>query len=78
MTSSQHLKTLADAERLPQGLPHWLIGVQNLYVYGGLLKRIVDQTSTVPLGGVDVIALDMITGEDIADYATTHAVYIQD
>jgi hypothetical protein len=58
MISAQHLQTLADAERLPQGLLHWLIGVHNLYIYGGLLKRIIDQTSTVPLGDVDVIALD--------------------
>lgn len=58
MISAPHLATLADAERLPPGLLHWLIGVHNLYIYGGLLKRIIDQTSTVPLGDVDVIALD--------------------
>lgn len=58
LTTGPHLDALADAERLPQGLLHWLIGVHNLYIYGGLLKRIIDQTSTVPLGDVDVIALD--------------------
>jgi len=58
MFAPPHLQTLADVERLPQGLLHWLIGVHNLYIYGGLLKRIIDPISTVPLGDVDVIALD--------------------
>lgn len=58
MISEPHLETLADSERLPQGLLRWLIGIHNLYIYGGLLKRIIDPTSTVPLGDVDVIALD--------------------
>lgn len=58
MISAPHLQTLADSERLPQGLLHWMIGVHGLYVYGGLLKRIIDSASTVPLGDVDVIALD--------------------
>jgi hypothetical protein len=58
MTTGPHLVALADSVRLPQGLLHWMIGVHALYVYGGLLKRIIDPTSTVPLGDVDVIALD--------------------
>lgn len=58
MTTGPHLVTLADSERLPQGLLHWMIGVHGLYIYGGLLKRIIDPASTVPLGDVDVIALD--------------------
>lgn len=53
-----HLASLADSERLPRGLLHWMIGTHGLYIYGGLLKRIVDPASTVPLGDVDVIALD--------------------
>ncbi|MBB3223470.1 hypothetical protein [Pseudoduganella umbonata] len=35
-----------------------MIGVHGLYIYGGLLKRIIDPASTAPLGDVDVIALD--------------------
>jgi hypothetical protein len=58
MATGAHLVALADSERLPQGLLHWMIGVHGLYIYGGLLKRIIDPTSTVPLGDVDVIALD--------------------
>ena len=58
MTTALHLAALASAERLPQGLLHWMIGIDGLYIYGGLLKRIIDPTSTVPLGDVDVIALD--------------------
>lgn len=58
MATGPHLVALADSERLPQGLLHWMIGVHGLYIYGGLLKRIIDPTSTVPLGDVDVIALD--------------------
>lgn len=58
MTTWPHLAALADSERLPQGLLHWMIGVRGLYIYGGLLKRIIDPASTVPLGDVDVIALD--------------------
>ena len=58
MPTGSHLAALADAERLPQALLHWMIGVHGLYIYGGLLKRIVDPASTVPLGDVDVIALD--------------------
>ena len=58
MFDPQRLQALADAERLPQGLLYWLIGVHNLYIYGGLLKKIIDPTSAVPLGDVDVIALD--------------------
>lgn len=59
MTTGPYLAALAAAERLPQGLLHWMIGVHGLYIYGGLLKRIIDPTSTVPLGDVDVIALDV-------------------
>ena len=58
MTTGPHLVALADSERLPQGLLHWMVGVHGLYIYGGLLKRIIDPASTVPLGDVDVIALD--------------------
>jgi len=58
MTAAPHLAALAAAERLPQGLLHWMIGVHGLYIYGGLLKRIIDPTSTAPLGDLDVIALD--------------------
>jgi hypothetical protein len=58
MTSALHLQTLADSERLPQGLLHWMIGTHGLYIYGGLLKKIIDPVSTVPLGDVDIIALD--------------------
>ena len=58
MTTGPHLAALADSERLPQGLLHWMIGTHGLYIYGGLLKRIIDPVSTVPLGDVDVIALD--------------------
>lgn len=58
MTTAPRLAALAAAERLPQGLLHWMIGVHGLYIYGGLLKRIIDPASTVPLGDVDVIALD--------------------
>ena len=58
MTTGPHLVTLADSERLPQGLLHWMIGVHGLYIYGGMLKRIIDPASNVPLGDVDVIALD--------------------
>jgi hypothetical protein len=57
-TITPPLAALAAAERLPQGLLHWMIGTHGLYIYGGLLKRIIDPVSTVPLGDVDVIALD--------------------
>jgi len=53
-----HLTALADSEGLPHGLLHWMFGIQGLYIYGGLLKRIIDPTSAIPLGDVDVIALD--------------------
>lgn len=59
MTTGPNLAALAAAERLPQELLHWMIGVHGLYIYGGLLKRIIDPTSTVPLSDVDVIALDV-------------------
>jgi hypothetical protein len=52
------LTALAVSERLPQGLLHWMIRAPGLYIYGGLLKRIVNPASAVPLGDVDVIALD--------------------
>jgi len=58
MITWPHLAALADSEGLPQGLLHWMIGVHGLYIYGGLLKRIIDPASAVPLGDVDVIALD--------------------
>lgn len=58
MTTGPNLVALADSERLPQGLLHWMVGVHGLYIYGGLLKRLIDPASTVPLGDVDVIALD--------------------
>jgi hypothetical protein len=58
MSTGPYLAALADAEGLPHGLLHWMIGVQGVYVYGGLLKRIIDPASTVPLGDLDVIALD--------------------
>lgn len=58
MTAASCLAALAAAERLPQGLLHWMIGVHGLYIYGGLLKKIIDPTSTVPIGDMDVIALD--------------------
>jgi hypothetical protein len=57
-TTWPHLAALADSERLPQGLLDWITGVYGLYLYGGLLKRIIDPASTIPLGDVDVIALD--------------------
>jgi hypothetical protein len=58
ITTWPHLSALSKSEQLPQGLLHWMIGAHGLYIYGGLLKRIIDPTSTVPLGDVDVIALD--------------------
>lgn len=58
MITWPHLASLADSERLPQGLLHWMTGTNGLYIYGGLLKRIVDPASAVPLGDVDVIALN--------------------
>jgi len=58
MITGPHLASIADSERLPQGLVHWMIGVHGLYIYGGLLKRIIDPASVVPLGDVDAIALD--------------------
>lgn len=58
MITWPHLAALADSERLPQGLLHWMIGAHGLYIYGGLLKRIVNPASAIPLGDVDVIALD--------------------
>jgi len=58
MPARPHLASLADSERLPRGLLHWMIGTHGLYIYGGLLKRIIDPASTVPLGDVDMIALD--------------------
>jgi hypothetical protein len=58
MTTGPHLAALTDSECLPQGLLQWMIGTYGLYIYGGLLKRIIDPASTVPLGDVDVIALD--------------------
>lgn len=53
-----HLAALADAEGLPQGLLQWMMGAEGLYIYGGVLKRIIDPASTARLGDVDVIALD--------------------
>lgn len=53
-----HLAALADIEGIPQGLLQWMIGVPGLYIYGGVLKRIIDPTSTVPVGDLDVIVLD--------------------
>lgn len=58
MIAGPQLSALADSEGLPQGLLHWMMGVQGLYIYGGALKRIIDPASTVRLGDVDVIALD--------------------
>lgn len=58
MIDGPHLAELADAEGLAQGLLEWMMGAQGLYIYGGVLKRIVDPASTVPLGDVDLIALD--------------------
>jgi len=58
MIAAPHLAALAASEGLPQGLLHWMIGVHDLYIYGGLLKRIIDPASAVPLGDMDVIALD--------------------
>jgi hypothetical protein len=58
MISGPHLAALADFEGLPQGLLQWMMGAQGLYIYGGVLKRIVDPASTVRVGDVDVIALD--------------------
>ena len=58
MITWPHLAALADSERLPQGLLHWMTGTRGLYIYGGLLKRIIDPASAVLLGDVDVIALD--------------------
>lgn len=57
-TTAVHLAALTASERLLSGLLHWMIGVHCLYIYGGLLKRIIDPASTVPLGDLDVIALD--------------------
>jgi len=67
MTTGPHIVALADSERLPQGLLHWMISVHGLYIYGGLLKKIIDPTSTVPLGDVDVIALDAKVMEVMTD-----------
>lgn len=58
MITWPQLAALADSERLPQGLLHWMTDTDGLYIYGGLLKRLVDPASAVPLGDVDVIALD--------------------
>jgi len=58
MTTGPHLGALAASERLPQGLLHWMIGVHNLYIYGGLLRRIIDPAAAAPLGDLDMIALD--------------------
>jgi hypothetical protein len=58
VTAGPHLASLADSEGLPHGLLHWMMSVQGLYIYGGVLKRIIDPASIVPLGDVDVIALD--------------------
>jgi hypothetical protein len=58
MATGPHLAALEASEGLPQGLLSWMMGVQGLYIYGGVLKRIIDPASTVPLGDVDVIALD--------------------
>jgi hypothetical protein len=41
MITWPHLAALTDSEQLPQGLLHWMIGVHGLYIYGGLLKRII-------------------------------------
>ena len=67
MPARPHLASLADSERLPRGLLHWMIGTHGLYIYGGLLKRIIDPASTVPLGDVDVIALDAKVMEVITE-----------
>jgi hypothetical protein len=58
MITWTHLDAMADAERLPYGLLHWMVGFHGLYIYGGLLKRIIYPASDVSLGDVDVIALD--------------------
>ena len=58
MLAGPHLASLAESEGLPPGLLDWMMGVQGLYIYGGVLKRIIDPSSTVHLGDVDVIALD--------------------
>jgi len=62
-----HLAALATAEGLPHGLLQWMIGVPGLYIYGGLLKRIIDPPSTVPLGDLDVIALDASVMDTMAE-----------
>ncbi len=56
-TAAPHA-ALADADGFPQGLLQWMIGIRGLYIYGGVLKRIIDPTSTVQVGDLDVIALD--------------------
>ena len=63
MIAGPPLSALADSEGLPQELLQWMMGTEGLYVYGGVLKRIIDPASTVPLGDVDVIALDAIVME---------------
>lgn len=68
MITGPHLAALADSEGLPQGLLSWMVGVEGLYIYGGLLKRIIDPASTVPLGDVDVIALDASVMDAMAEW----------
>lgn len=58
VTVASHLAGLANIEGFPQDLLQWMTGVPGLYIYGGFLKRIIDPTSTVPVGDLDLIALD--------------------
>ena len=58
LTVAPQLAALADADGFPQGLLQWMIGIPGLYIYGGVLKRIIDPASTVPVGDLDVIALN--------------------
>jgi hypothetical protein len=63
-----HLAALAASEGLPQGLLQWMIGVPGLYIYGGVLKRIIDPASTVTVRDVDVIALDASVMATMAEW----------
>jgi hypothetical protein len=53
-----HVTALAESEGLPLDMLNCLMGSPALYIYGGLLKRLIDPASTVPVGDVDVIALN--------------------
>lgn len=44
-----------------------MAGTHGLYIYGGLLKKIIDPLSTVPLGDVDIIALDTTVMREMTD-----------